>query len=235
MILKVFLVFILFTSISSDGTSLSCLTQKGVYKLANVNSLLPILQTQSYNGNFLTCTGLCLDYDICYATYVQAYDERCHIFADERYLEYGRLEMKLVEGSIWIMQRTCPEQYTLLANGCFYLNQAASDWDSARAVCRNMHANGRLAEFHSEPEMRTVVEHLRNKGVVFGFWVGSKRNSSTAIWDMTRKNVSTTLMLDPNQSYPSGAEDVCYVLLPTDVKLLFLDCIVLLPYLCETF
>ncbi len=202
------------------------------FAIETVNDSLPILQTLKYDGNHLTCISLCLDMETCYATNVQATDSTCNIFGDKRYLKFGTYQMKLVEGNISIRQRTCQDPFQLVSNRCLYMNSMLTEWGSAKTVCESMHRNGRLAEFHSEVD----IVSLTNLGTQGAFWVGGKRNQSTitSIWETTGKNISSELMMNPNQPHLPGNGDGCYLLALPQGKLLFFNCYVILPFLCET-
>ena len=173
----IFKVLVLISNVPLDATSRSSMNRQSVFKVEKVNKSVPILQTHIYDGNFLICTSLCLNLKTCYALNVQPTDNLCNIFADERYLKAGTYGMKLVEGSLWTIQRTCPEPYMLVTNGCYYLDLSLSNWNSAKEVCENMHPNGRLAEFHSESDMATVIEYILGTSAtrLMAHWVGGIR------------------------------------------------------------
>ena len=173
-----FWIFLVLTrTVPLDGTSQSNMNRQSVFTVEKVNKSLPILQTHIHDGNFLTCTSLCLELETCYALNVQMTDHKCNTLADERYLQVGTYGMKLIEGSVWIMQKTCPEPYMLVTNGCYYLDLSLSNWNSAKEVCENMHPNGRLAEFHSESDMATVIEYILGTSAtrLMAYWVGGIR------------------------------------------------------------
>ncbi|CAG0892802.1 unnamed protein product [Cyprideis torosa] len=69
----------------------------------------------------------------------------------------------------------CPEAFTPVGDTCYYLGDAATNWETAQEFCKVLTTNGKLAEFETAEEIYAVTDFLINNAPPNrNYWMGAE-------------------------------------------------------------